>query len=444
MNASGPCPRCPAKQCGSDHAICAANATSTSLTPSQRSRTVGSPATVVNGDPALLARLLPSRPAARPPLFGRSLQSQHLPALRVPIPDTCSCAVESSADDTCAAVVTSSRQILSNVVIKQNDLHEGYGGIHPMVAIQAHQRNMPIAVKRALREANVDIRKDIDGIAFTRGPGIGGCLSVGSNAAKTLAASLDLPVVGVHHMQAHALTPLLTSWPNPPKFPFLTLLVSGGHTLLLLAKSLNSFRILATTPDESIGRSFDKVSRMLGLPWTARGPGAALEQFCAQPREGEVPELPPYPRPFKGQLAFSYSSLHSYVERYIDSKGGLENIDLPARLALARGFQTAAVAQLEEKVLLAFQWCSENNVQVGDVVVSGGVASNTYLRERLAACLTKLDISNPISLNFPPPALCTDNAVMIAWASMHRFLARDYDDYTIDLLAKWNIDTLSP
>ncbi|KAF8070292.1 Gcp-like domain-containing protein [Lyophyllum atratum] len=354
-------------------------------------------------------------------------------------------AVESSADDTCAAVVTSSRDILSNVVIKQNDLHEGYGGIHPMVAIQAHQRNMPIAVKRALREANLDIRKDIDGIAFTRGPGIGGCLSVGSNAAKTLAAALNLPIVGVHHMQAHALTPLLTSWPNPPKFPFLTLLVSGGHTLLLLAKSLNSFQILATTPDESIGRSFDKVSRMLGLGWTSLGPGAALEQFCAQPIEANSLELPPYPRPLRGRLAFSYSSLHSYVERYITAQGGLDNIDTSTRLALARGFQTAAVAQLEEKLLLAFNWCSENNIQVRDVVVSGGVASNTYLRERLAICLSKVGNSTtPISLCFPPPALCTDNAVMIAWASMHRFLAQDYDKYTIDLLAKWNIDNLSP
>ncbi|KAG5650193.1 hypothetical protein H0H81_000352 [Sphagnurus paluster] len=304
-------------------------------------------------------------------------------------------ALESSADDSCAAVVTSSRAILSNVVLKQNHLHEGYGGIHPMVAIQAHQRNMvspicaavrpltsvqPLAVKRALHEANVDIRKDIDGIAFTRGPG--GCLSVGSNAAKTLAAALNLPIVGVHHMQAHALTPLLTSWPNPPKFPFLTLLVSGGHTLLLLATSLTSFRILATTPDESIGRAFDKVSRMLGLPWTALGPGAALEAFCLTEPEADLPELPPFPRPLRGQLGFSYSSLHSYVERYITAKEGLDNVDLPTRLALARGFQNAAVAQLEEKLLLAFKWCSENNIHVHDVVVSGGVASNTYLRER--------------------------------------------------------------
>ncbi|KAG6813678.1 hypothetical protein H0H92_008526 [Tricholoma furcatifolium] len=333
-----------------------------------------------------------------------------------------------------------------------------------MAAIHAHQRNMPIAVSRALREANLDIRKDIDGIAFTRGPGIAGCLSVASNAAKTLASSLNLPLVGVHHMasltllitpalsylrlnikQAHALTPLLTSHSDPPKFPFLTLLVSGGHTLLLLARSPTSFRILATTADESIGRSFDKVSRLLQIPWSSLGPGAALEQFClTSPTDGaNLPEVPPYPRPCRGQLAFSYSCLHSHVERFITTEGA-ENLDNPTRLALARAFQVSAVAQLEEKLRLAFSWCANNDIHVHDVVVSGGVASNTFLRNRLAACVAGIDFTAPIKLSFPPPELCTDNAVMIAWASMHRFLAGDHDPYAIDHVSKWDIDTLEP
>ncbi|KAG6866607.1 hypothetical protein C0991_000717 [Blastosporella zonata] len=349
-------------------------------------------------------------------------------------------ALESSADDSCAAVVSDAPRILSNVVIKQNSIHEVYGGIHPMYAIQGHQHNMPLAVKRALTEANLDIRKDIDGIAYTRGPGIGGCLSVCSNAAKSLAAVLDLPLVGVHHMQAHALTPLLTSYSNPPKFPFLTLLVSGGHTLLLLATSLTNFRILATTPDESIGRAFDKVSRLLGLSWTALGPGAALEQFCDSPTDLPLPSLPPYPRPFRGHLSFSYSSLHSHTERFLAAH---PDPDLPTRLALARGFQSAAVAQLEEKLLLAFAWCAGQGIHIQDVVVSGGVASNTFLRHRLAECVSKIDAPAPINLSFPPPSLCTDNAVMIAWASMHRFQAGDTDPYTIELLPKWDIDTLN-
>ena len=169
---------------------------------------------------------------------------------------------------------------------------------------------------------------------------------------------------------------------DPPKFPFLTLLVSGGHTLLLLASSPSSFRLLATTQDESIGRSFDKVSRMFGLPWTAFGPGAALEQFCAQPWGGLLPDLPPPPRPLRGRMTFSYASLHSYAERYIASQGGIQNLDTPTKIALARNFQTAAIAQLEEKLFLGFDWCAKNKIKVHDVVVSGGVASNSYLRQR--------------------------------------------------------------
>ncbi|KAG6906217.1 hypothetical protein DXG01_015156 [Tephrocybe rancida] len=354
-------------------------------------------------------------------------------------------ALESSADDSCAAIVSSVPKILSNVVIKQNNIHEVYGGIHPKFAIQGHQRNIPLAVAQALSTANLDIRKDIDGIAFTRGPGIGGCLSVSSNAAKSLASALNLPLVGVHHMQAHALTPLLTSLTSnqpPPQFPFLTLLISGGHTLLLLATARDEFRVLATTPDESIGRSFDKVSRLLGLPWTALGPGAALEQFCASPPPTPSPKdvpIPPFPRPSRGHLAFSYSSLHSHAERFLAAH---PDPSPSTRHSMASAFQTAAAAQLEEKLALALGWCASQHIPVRDVVVSGGVASNAFLRERLETCVATTDAPGPIRLSFPPPALCTDNAVMIAWAAMHRFLAGDTDPYTLELLPKWDIDTI--
>ncbi|KAG6862303.1 hypothetical protein C0995_016001 [Termitomyces sp. Mi166 len=385
-------------------------------------------------------------------------------------------ALESSADDSCAAIVSDAPRILSNVVLKQHEIHEVYGGIHPKHAIEGHQHNMVRALLSPLSSAHffsspspsdapstTPTSTSATASTASRSPAAQASAAVSashptppnpspllstcpSSASTTWQAPLSLfpPVpspTAPPPQQAHALTPLLTQHPNPPTFPFLTLLVSGGHTLLLLASSPTSFRILATTPDESIGRSFDKVSRHLALPWTALGPGAALEQFCAQPfDDSDLPQIPPYPRPFKGQLAFSYSSLHSYVERYLHAKGGLHNIDLPTRLALARGFQTAAVAQLEEKLLLAFHWCQSQDIHVHHLVVSGGVASNTFLRKRLAACIT--NVHSPITLSFPPPALCTDNAVMIAWASMHRFLAGDHDPYTIELLPKWNIDTL--
>ncbi|KAG0698858.1 glycoprotease family-domain-containing protein [Suillus ampliporus] len=349
---------------------------------------------------------------------------------------------ESSADDTCAAVVTSSRQILSNVVVKQHDLHEGFGGIHPFVAIEAHQRNMPGAVRTALEQANIRIH-DVDGIAFTRGPGIGGCLSVGSNAAKSLAAALNKPLVGVHHMQAHALTPLLTTpTADLPQFPFLTLLISGGHTLLLLASSLTSFQILATTADASIGRAFDKVARALGLSWGTRGPGAALEELCRMNNEElePLPDIQPFSVPMPGKLAFSFASLQSSVDRYISLTE--EPLSTSHKVALARAFQTAASRQLCAKLILGLQKLELKGVKVRDVVVSGGVASNVFLRERLLATLDGYDSDERISLHFPPPELCTDNAAMIAWASMHRFIGGDYDDYTVDLRAKWSIEEI--
>ena len=210
-------------------------------------------------------------------------------------------------------------------------------------------------------------------------------MGVGSNAAKTLAAALNKPLVGVHHMQAHALTPMLTAPESElPQFPFLTLLISGGHTLLLLATSLKSFRILATTGDESIGRAFDKVSRKLDIPWSGIGPGAALEQFCATDHPSiEIPNIePPLPHAIPGKLAFSYSGLHSAIDRYITARNGIQNMDLPTKLGLARAFQTAAVAQLEEKLVLGLKWCERQDIQIRHVVVSGGVASNTFLRGR--------------------------------------------------------------
>ena len=172
-----------------------------------------------------------------------------------------------------------------------------------------------------------------------------------------------------------------------PTFPFLTLLVSGGHTLLLLATSSTSFRILATTQDQSIGRVFDKVSRMLALSWSALGPGAALEEFCL-PITGEEADddgnvsLPLMPQPLPRTLAFSFSGIHSTVERYVTSAGGVSALDTSTRRALARAFQRAAVGHLEEKLALALRWCVGEGIAVRHIVVSGGVASNTYLRER--------------------------------------------------------------
>jgi N6-L-threonylcarbamoyladenine synthase len=185
----------------------------------------------------------------------------------------------------------------------------------------------------------------------------------------------------VAHKQAHALTPILTCTSNPPEFPFLTLLVSGGHTLLLLATSTTQFRVLATTPDESVGRVFDKVSRLLALPWSAKGPGASLEEFvAASPVEDNL--APSMPRTMPGTLGFSFTGLHSAVERFVTARGGGAALDEATKRAVADAFQTAAVNQLEEKVALGLKWCRDRGHGVKHLVVSGGVASNSHLRNR--------------------------------------------------------------
>ena len=200
------------------------------------------------------------------------------------------------------------------------------------------------------------------------------------------------------------------------------MLVSGGHTLLLLATSTTQFRVLATTPDESVGRVFDKVSRLLALPWSAKGPGAALEEFvAASPVDGTL--APPMPRTMPGILGFSFAGLHSVVERFVTARGGAAVLDTATKRAVADAFQTAAIIQLEEKVALALKWCQAQGYGVKHLVVSGGVASNSYLRNRyvkfqgkshldadcsrLGAFLLNACSQDPISLVFPPPELCT-------------------------------------
>ncbi|GAA5822868.1 hypothetical protein JCM11251_004405 [Rhodosporidiobolus azoricus] len=378
-----------------------------------------------------------------------------------------------SADDTCAAVVDSNRQIMSNVVLKQSSIHESFGGIHPLHAQEAHQVNMPVAIQRALSEANVSLDA-LDGIAFTRGPGMYGCLSVCAGAAKALAAATGKPLLGVHHMQAHALTPFLTATPNSPfptpQFPFLTLLLSGGHTLLLHASSPSSFRILATTHDESIGACLDKASRDLGIDWALGGgsPGAALEKFAfptlslksradgefGATTEADEPsfQIPSFPTPFPRQLAFSYAGLRSSLTRIISPNSPSTtstsssappvhpSLTVSQKRSLARSFMLAAFRQIEDKVALALKGAEERGEErFKGLVVSGGVASNLILRERLRIKLDSLGYPD-MPLIFPPPKYCTDNAAMIAHIGIQRLLAGRTDPLTVMQRSKWSVE----
>ncbi|KZP01051.1 peptidase M22, glycoprotease [Calocera viscosa TUFC12733] len=341
-------------------------------------------------------------------------------------------ALESSADDTCAAVVSSDRVMHSNIVLKQNDVHKKYNGIHPPSAIYAHTERMPSAVQQALLHARMSM-EDIDGIAFTQGPGMGGCLAVACNAAQTLAAALGKPLVGVNHMRAHALTITLTE-PDPPPFPHLTLLVSGGHTMLVLVNSEEEYQMIATTADEALGETFDRVAAMLGLEWGERGLGAALEECASSHSDTDADDYDiKMPTMLPGQDGFSFCGLRGHTKRVIQTLTKREGGQL---------FQAAAVVQLTDKLARAIKTCRRSAFWPKAIVVSGGVASNMYLRSRLhfASAAAHAGEGEPAPVYYPPPNLCTDNAVMIAWASMHRFLAGDTDPYGLRPLPGWKID----
>ncbi|CAD6564176.1 MAG: hypothetical protein CYPHOPRED_003204 [Cyphobasidiales sp. Tagirdzhanova-0007] len=304
-----------------------------------------------------------------------------------------------------------------------------WGGIHPLHAAARHQNNMAKAVRQCLDQAALDV-SELDAVAYTRGPGMPSCLASCALAAKTLAAAYQKPLIGVHHMQAHALTVGLTE-DDPPAYPYLSLLISGGHTLLLVVRATFDFQILATTADDSIGDAFDKVARLLDIPWgEASAAGQALEDFALD----ETVDLNMFSVPMRGQLKFSYSGLKSAVRRELE---GTSSITLGKKRRIAAAFQASAILQLEEKIRLALQKLKA--IGFSSLVVSGGVASNAFLRQRLRTCLDENGCST-MRLLFPPPTLCTDNAVMIAWAALEKFRRGMWDSFDTPIRPRWSIE----
>ncbi|KAJ1659259.1 Mitochondrial tRNAs modification protein [Dispira simplex] len=384
--------------------------------------------------------------------------------------------IETSCDDTAAAVVDSEGRILSEAIRGQHRTHEPSGGIVPILALQKHIENTPYVVQEAMAKSGL-LPHELDAVAVTRGPGISSSLSVGFNAAKTLAAVLGKPLVGVHHMEAHALTARLCYLGAIP-FPFLTLLISGGHTLLLVAHAVNHYTQLGTTRDDSVGDAFDKVARALQLPWKAGrggGPGAALEDAARRGDPCRLPfslTVPMSANRARSSLDFSFSGLKADVFRRVhqhqDKGDGEETISYPSKpqptfdpynqpgdtittdsnagqldpqfvFDMAAAFQTTATEHLTQKVRRAFQYCASHNILPTTLVVSGGVASNQYIREQLRRVAEE---EFGTKAQYPPPHLCTDNGVMIAWAGLERLQAGLVDDYGIGFLPRWPIEDL--
>lgn len=350
--------------------------------------------------------------------------------------ELCILGIESSCDDTAAAVVRhqlgSNAVVLASVVITQTDLHSSFGGVVPEIAARAHAEKIDLAVEKALRQAGVQLA-DIDAIAVTAGPGLIGGVFSGVMCAKGIAAGSDLPLVGVNHLAGHALTPRLI---ENVGFPYLTLLVSGGHCQFLIVKSHDEFLRLGGTIDDAPGEAFDKVARMLGL---SQPGGPAVEKCAAQSDATRFK----FPRPLldRADCDMSFSGLKTAVLRQrdelVNAQGGISNQD---RADLCCGFQSAVCDVFASKSKHALQTYLSANPAEPTFALTGGVAANKSIRNALK------DVCSAANVRFiaPPLEYCTDNGAMIAWAGMEKFRNGQVDDLSMTARPRWPLDETSP
>ncbi len=344
--------------------------------------------------------------------------------------------LESSCDDTAAAVVRQTAgkpaEILSSIVFGQTELHSAFGGVVPEIAARAHAEKLDVCVVQALEAAGLSLRQ-MDAIAVTAGPGLIGGVMSGVMCAKGLSAATGLPLVGVNHLAGHALTPRLT---DGVAFPYLMLLVSGGHCQYLIAHGPDRFNRLGGTIDDAPGEAFDKTARLLGLPQPG-GPSVEAEAKLGDPKRFRFPR-PLLDRP---DCNLSFSGLKTALMRMRDQivieKGGLTRQD---RADLCAGFQQAIVDTLAEKTRRAILVYLEEQPREPVVAVAGGVAANSSIRAELeSVCETY-----GARFTAPPLSLCTDNAAMIAFAGMERFRAGERDGLDLTARPRWPLDQSSP
>ena len=332
-------------------------------------------------------------------------------------------AIESSCDESAAAVLDSERGLLAHTLFSQIELHRLYGGVVPELASRDHvQRLLPL-VEQALAEAGTT-PADLHGVAYTAGPGLIGALLTGAALARSLAYAWGIPALGVHHLEGHLLAPLLE--PEPPAFPHVALLVSGGHTMLIDACAIGDYRLLGETRDDAAGEAFDKSAKLLGLPYPG---GPELARIAAQGRPGALR----FPRPMLDRpgLEFSFSGLKTAVSLAVRDRV----LDDAVRADVAREVQEAIAEVLVAKSLRALE-AAERDV----LVVAGGVGANSRLRELLNAAVAR----RGARVYYPRIEFCTDNAAMIAVAGLVRLQAGEHDSLAIGARAQWPLRDLRP
>jgi N6-L-threonylcarbamoyladenine synthase len=335
--------------------------------------------------------------------------------------------IESSCDETGVALYDSERGLLAEALHSQIDLHRVYGGVVPELASRDHiRKTLPLiqdVLERAQRQGSA-----INGIAYTAGPGLAGALLVGGSIARALGLVWEVPVLGVHHMEGHLLAPLMSE--PRPEFPFVALLVSGGHTQLVAVEGIGAYKLLGESVDDAAGEAFDKVAKMLSLPY----PGGPQ---VAKLAERGVPGRFAFSRPMINRpgLDFSFSGLKTQVLNTVNAEGGQGQLDEQTRADIARAFEDAVVSTLLIKCRRALEQTGYRRL-----LIAGGVSANTRLR----AALHEMTQDERATLYCPELRFCSDNGAMIAFAGCQRLLAGQCDDLGIEVRPRWNLETLAP
>ncbi|HEX4677131.1 MAG TPA: tRNA (adenosine(37)-N6)-threonylcarbamoyltransferase complex transferase subunit TsaD [Steroidobacteraceae bacterium] len=332
-------------------------------------------------------------------------------------------AIESSCDESAAAILDAGRGLLAHEIFSQIELHRVYGGVVPELASRDHVRRLLPLVRSVMGKAETT-PGELDGVAYTAGPGLIGALLTGASLARSLAYAWKVPALGVHHLEGHLLAPLLE--PEPPPFPHVALLVSGGHTMLIEVREIGRYRLLGETRDDAAGEAFDKTAKLLGLPYPG---GPELARLAARGTPGTFT----FPRPMLDRpgLEFSFSGLKTAVVHAIR---GREMTDA-TRADVAEGVQLSIVETLTAKALRALE-----ETGLDTLVVSGGVSANRSLRTRLAEAARR----QGARVYYPRIEFCTDNAAMIAVAGLARLQAGQHDSLAIQARARWPLETLQP
>ena len=339
--------------------------------------------------------------------------------------------IETSCDETAASIVKEKSdgtgEILSNVVSSQIDEHKEFGGVVPEIAARAHVEKIEFIIKKAINESNLNL-KNLDGIAATAGPGLIVCLTVGLNAGKAIAGSLNKPLVAVNHLEGHALSPKIN---KKIEFPYLLLLISGGHTQFLQVNGVNNYKRLGTTIDDALGEAFDKTAKLLGIEF----PGGPKIEEWAKKGDQNYFKLPK-PIINRGGCNLSFAGLKTAVlKSSIKLKSKKEKYDLAA------SFQKTINEILYEKTNVAMnEFIKNKKKKENTFVIAGGVASNLSIRKNLSI----LSKENNFESIFPPINLCSDNAAMIAWAGIERYKVNLINDLKFPSVARWPLDSSAP